>query len=107
MPGVVAPGLAPEWSHPAAFGDLFAALLAALALAAGDGPYFRPSLWLFNLWGSFDLLRALATGPAYNVPAFLHSATFIPVLGVPLLLCAHAMLLMLSLRKPAFAATPG
>lgn len=107
MPGVVAPGLAPEWSHPAAFGDLIAALLAALTLASGDGPSFRPTLWLFNLWGSLDLLRALATGPAYDVPAFLQSATFIPVLGVPLLLCAHAMLFILLLRKPAFAAAPG
>lgn len=28
-------------------------------------------------------------------------------IAVPLLLCAHAMLLMLSLRKPAFVAAAG
>jgi hypothetical protein len=99
MEGVVAPGLDPRWAYPAAFGDLGAALLAGLALLSGRGFVFRVMLWIFSIWGIFDLIRAAALGPIYSVPAFLHGAYFIPVLGVPLLLWTHAILLVLMFKN--------
>lgn len=104
-PGVVGPGLDPRWAGAAAYGDLGAALLAGVALLlSGHGVLLRTALWAFSLWGSVDRLRALALGPRYDVPANLHAAYFIPVLGVPLLLWTHGLLFMLLLRRRAPAA---
>ena len=46
-----------------------------------------------------DLLRAAALGPVYDVVGNLHAAYFIPILGVPLLLWTHLLLLGLLLRR--------
>jgi hypothetical protein len=97
--GVVSSEMPLPWSQPAAYGDLGAALLAALALVAAHSKLQRVALWIFNLWGSYDLLHAAATGPMYDVPGYLQSTFFIPVLGVPLLLCTHAILFVLLLRR--------
>jgi hypothetical protein len=97
--GVVSEDMPMQWAQAAAYGDLAAALLAGLALLAGKGHFFRPALWVFNLWGTIDLLRAAATGPIYDVPGYLQSSFFIPVMGVPLLLCTHVMLFLLLIRK--------
>ena len=97
-------GLNPGWASAAAWGDVASAVLALLALALRNGALFRPALWLFNIIGLFDLLRAAATGPIYDVPPHLSGAFFIPVLGVPLLIWTHLGLLALLLRRrPATA----
>jgi hypothetical protein len=69
-----------------------------LALAVRSTRIFPFVLWLFNLWGMFDLLRAAALGPIYNVPPYLHATFFIPILGVPLLLWTHIVLITLLVR---------
>src|SRR5262249_51660219 len=51
VPGVVSPDLPAAFARPAAYGDLIAALLALLALAAlRSGPGIA-LVWVFNVWG--------------------------------------------------------
>lgn len=91
IPGVVAPDLSAAFATPAAYGDLIAALLALAALAflfSGAGVVF---LWLFNLWGTADLLFAFyqgLIGERVN-PGLLGAMYFVPTVVVPLLLVTH------------------
>src|SRR5438445_4053827 len=62
VPGVVAPDLPAEFARPAAYGDLVAAILALLALAALRSRLGLALVWVFNLWGSADLLYAFYQG---------------------------------------------
>jgi hypothetical protein len=105
VPGVVSPDLPAAYARPAAFGDLTAAVLALLALAALPG---RPGIvlvWVFNLWGSADLLFAFYQG-LFGVglaPGQLGAAYFIPTVVVPLLLITHALMFRLLLRSDGLA----
>src|SRR5947208_11396184 len=63
VPGVVSPDLPVAFAGPAAYGDLAAAVLAILALAAGLQTGLGIALvWVFNLWGTADLLYAFYQG---------------------------------------------
>src|SRR5262245_10045230 len=64
VPGVVAPDLPAAFAHPAAFGDLVAAVLALLALAALQTRWGLALVWVFNVWGTADLLYAFYQGNA-------------------------------------------
>ncbi len=99
IPGVVGPDLQPQWAKPTAYGDVGAALLAGGCLLIGRRTGFRPLLWIFNVWGTLDLLMAVATGPVYDVVPSLRSTFFIPAVGVPLLLWTHAIIFMLLFRR--------
>src|SRR5438045_2595263 len=90
--GVVSSDLPSAFAHSAALGDIIAATLALLALltqSSGTGVVFA---WIFNLWGSADLLNAFyrANG-AGLLPGQLGAAYFIPTLLVPLLLITHGV----------------
>src|SRR5262249_25017033 len=64
IPGVVSPSLPPAFAIPAAYGDLVAAILAGvatLALAA-RASWAIPIVWVFNVWGTVDLLHAIYQG---------------------------------------------
>ena len=64
VPGVVSPSLSPAFAIPAAYGDLVAAILAGvatLALAA-RASWAIPIVWVFNVWGTLDLLHAIYDG---------------------------------------------
>ena len=102
-PGVTGNGINPAWTNGAAWGDVAAATLALLSLALRSSRIFPWMLWIFNLWGVFDLVRAAALGPVYNVPPELHAAFFIPSLGVPLLFWTHIVLLALLVRRSSKA----
>src|ERR1700684_2378965 len=58
VPGVVSPELPAAFAHSAAYGDIIAAVLALLSLAALPGRAGVALAWIFNLWGSADLLNA-------------------------------------------------
>jgi hypothetical protein len=58
VPGVVSPDLPAAFARPAAYGDLIAAVLALLALAGLWSRLGIVLVWVFNLWGSADLLYA-------------------------------------------------
>ena len=102
VPGVVSPSLPPAIAVPAAFGDLVAAIL---ALAASVALIRRWSsaiaiVWVFNLWGTADLLFAFYQGlfGARLDPRELGAAFFIPTVVVPALLITHALMFRLLAR---------
>jgi hypothetical protein len=92
VPGVVSPGLPPAFAHSAAYGDIIAATLALLSLLLlprGAGVVIA---WIFNLWGSADLLNAFYQANAAGLLAGQLGATyFIPTFFVPLLLITHGL----------------
>jgi len=92
VPGVVSPALPSAFAHSAAYGDIVAATLAWVSLASlprGAGVVIA---WIFNLWGSADILNAFyqANG-AGLMPGQLGATYFIPTLVVPLLLITHGL----------------
>src|SRR5262249_35847930 len=60
--GVVSPELPGAFARPAAYGDLIAAVLALLALAGLQSRLGIGLVWVFNLWGSADLIYAFYQG---------------------------------------------
>jgi hypothetical protein len=90
--GVVSPELSSAFAHPAAYGDIAAATLALLALATLETNGGVAIAWIFNLWGSFDLLSAFYHGGQVGLmPGQLGAAYFIPTVLVPLMLITHAL----------------
>jgi len=99
VPGVVAPELSSAFARPAAYGDLIAAILALLALAALQSRLGILLVWVFNLWGSADLLYAFYQGNSVGfAPGQLGAAFFIPTVVVPLLLITHGVMFRLLLQ---------
>jgi hypothetical protein len=92
VPGVVSPDLPAAFAYPAAYGDIVAAILALLALATLPGRTGIVIAWIFNLWGTADLLDAFYRGNAVGLlPGQLGATYFIPTLTVPLLLITHGL----------------
>jgi hypothetical protein len=92
VPGVVAADLPSAFAHSAAYGDFIAAALALLSLASLPRGAGVVAAWIFNLWGSADLLNAFYQANAAGlVPGQLGVAYFIPTLVVPLLLITHGL----------------
>jgi hypothetical protein len=99
VPGVVSPDLPSTWAFPAAYGDLIAAVLALLALAVLRSRLGIALVWVFNLWGSADLLYAFYQGNQIRLePGQLGAAYFIVTVLVPLLLITHGLVFRLLLR---------
>jgi hypothetical protein len=109
IPGVVSPDLPAAFAAPAAYGDLAAAALALLALAAGLETTLGIALvWVFNLWGIGDLLYAFYQGNRVGLqPGQLGATYFIVVVLVPLLVITHGLMFRLLLRRSAAAASSG
>lgn len=99
VPGVVSADLPSAFAHSAAYGDIVAGILALLSLALLPGGAGVFIAWIFNLWGSADLLNAFyqANG-AGLVPGQLGVTYFIPTLFVPLLLITHGLAFRILLR---------
>jgi hypothetical protein len=97
---VVSPDLPPAWALPAAYGDLIAAVLALVALAVLKSGLGIALVWVFNLWGSADLLYAFYKGNQVGLePGQLGAAYFIVTVLVPLLLITHGLVFRLLLRR--------
>ena len=72
------------------------ALLSLASLSSGAGVVIA---WIFNLWGSGDLLNAFYQANAGGLMAGqLGAAYFIPTLLVPLLLITHALAFRILLK---------
>jgi len=99
VPTVVGPRLAAAFALPAAYGDLLAALLALLAIAAlrQAWPVAIPLVWLFNVEGTLDLVNAFYQGLRNDVQ--LGAAYYIPTFAVPALLVTHAMIFAMLIRR--------
>ena len=92
VPGVVSPDLPAAFAHAAAYGDIIAATLALLSLLLLPGGAGIVIAWIFNLWGSADLLNAFyQTNGAGLLPGQLGASYFIPTFFVPLLLITHGL----------------
>jgi hypothetical protein len=107
VPGVLSSDLPGAYARPAAYGDLIAALLALLALAGLQSRLGIVLAWVFNVWGSADLLYAFYQG-VIGVglePGQLGAAYFIPTVVVPLLLITHGLVFRLLLQGDGVAAT--
>jgi len=101
VPGVVSPDLPIAFATDAAYGDLLAAILALLSLATLRSSFGVPLIWIFNVWGSFDLLNAFyQAGNGGLHPGQLGVMYFIPTAIVPLLLITHGLIFRLLLRAP-------
>jgi hypothetical protein len=98
--GVVSPDLPAAFANRAAYGDIVAATLALVALAALQSRAGIAIAWIFNLWGSFDLLSAFYHGGmAGMMPGQLGAAYFIPTFLVPLMLITHALAFRILLQQ--------
>jgi hypothetical protein len=104
IPGVVSSTLSPVFAVPAAYGDLIATVLAVAAILSlrSRTIWAIPLIWLFNLWGTADLLNAYYQGVlgARVGPGSLGGAFFIPTVVVPALLIIHGLIFRLLLRPP-------
>lgn len=108
VPGVVSPDLPPAFAHAAAYGDIGAATLALLALLTQSGELGIPLVWIFNVWGTADLLRAFYLANRTGLlPGQLGAAYFIPTLVVPLLLITHAVVFRVLLQHSSTAQRTG
>jgi hypothetical protein len=106
VPGVSA-DLPAAWARPAAYGDIVAAILALLALAGLKNRLGMVLLWLFNFWGSADLLYAFYQGYQVGLePGQLGAGYFIVTVLVPLLLVTHGLVFWLLLRGDTGTAEP-
>ena len=102
VPGVVSEKLPAGFAGPAAWGDLIAAFLAMAAMLglANSAPWALAAVWIFNFWGTLDLLNAMYQGPRKLDavgPGVLGAAFYIPTTIVPALLIGHALLFRLLL----------
>jgi hypothetical protein len=91
VPGVSA-DLPPAFAHSAAYGDIITATFALLSLLSLPRAAGVVMAWIFNLWGSADLLNAFYQANHSGLLAGQLAATyFIPTLIVPLLLITHGL----------------
>jgi hypothetical protein len=105
IPGVVSSGLpATLFAQELAWGDLTAATLALIALATLRTRWSGVLIWIFNIFGTADLLNAFYQGNRISLadaPGSLGAGYFIPAFGVPLLLVTHVLVFMLLMRRQA------
>lgn len=103
IPGVAGAALSSDFAVPSAYGDLFAVVLAWVALATLRRSGGVVSLWVFNVWGTLDLLFAFYKGTVGGdfQPSAFGATFYIPTLYVPLLFCSHFMLFALLLKQSA------
>jgi len=92
VPGVVSPDLPSAFARSAAYGDIVAATLALLSVLSLPRATGILTAWIFNLWGTADLLNAFYQANHAGLLAGQLGATyFIPTTVVPLLLITHGL----------------
>ena len=89
--GATYPGLPTEFAYPAAFGDLLTAILAfvTIPMILRGSRFGRAAVWVFNIFGTVDLLVAITVATIYNAPIAMGPSYWIPAFWVPLLLVTH------------------
>jgi hypothetical protein len=105
VPGVVSPELPAAFAQPVAYGDLISAMLALLALAT-LGTRTGTVAWVFNAFGTADLLFAFYQGCRISLPdtpGLLGAGYFILAAYVPLLLITHGLAFRILLRTTVVA----
>lgn len=97
MPSFVASELPSGFADATAYGDLITAILAIITLFVlrAKSAFAMPLVWLTNLVGTIDLLKALSSAGSISN---LGVVVFIPAFIVPLLLVSHVMIFVQLLR---------
>jgi hypothetical protein len=101
LPGVVSPELPATFAQPVAYGDLITAILALFALATLRTRTGTVMTWVFNVFGTADLLFGFYLGSRIALPAtpgLLGAAYFILAAYVPLLLVTHGLVFRILLQ---------
>lgn len=99
--GFVSGQLSPDFGAEVGWGDLIAATLALVSMAALSWRWSIavPIVWIFNVWGTLDLLNAYYMGVTkIQNPGLFGAGIYIPALYVPLLLVSHVLVFMILLR---------
>ena len=92
VPGVVSPDLPSAFARSAAYGDIVAAILALLSLLLLPSAAGVAAAWIFNFWGTVDILNAFyQANHAGLLAGQLGAAYFLPTLVVPLLPITHGL----------------
>ena len=92
--GFVSSELSSDFANKVGWGDLIAAVLALLSMAALSWRWSIavPIVWIFNIWGTLDLLNAYYMGGTkIGNPGLFGAGIYIPALYVPLLLVSHVL----------------
>src|SRR6266568_7917778 len=89
--GATYPGLPPQFAYPAAFGDLLTAIIAlvTIPIVLRRSSLAKPAVWVFNVFGTVDLVVAITLATIYNAPVAMGPSYWIPAFWVPLLLVTH------------------
>jgi hypothetical protein len=100
-PGAVYYGMPQGFATPAAYGDLVAAMLALISIAAvmGKSSVARPLVALFNIEGTLDLIAAITFATIYDAAPFMGPAYWIPAFWVPALLVTHYIVFLLLSKR--------
>ena len=102
--GATYPGLPPQFAYPAAFGDLLTAIIALITIpiVLRASSLAKPAVWVFNVFGTIDLLVAIVLATIYDAPVAMGPSYWIPAFWVPLLLVTHYITFVLLLRRHDF-----
>ena len=102
--GATYPGLPSQFAYPAAFGDLLTAIIAltTIPIVLRGSSLAKPAVWVFNVFGTIDLLVAIVLATIYNAPVAMGPSYWIPAFWVPLLLVTHYVTFVLLLRRHDF-----
>lgn len=95
--GFVSSALSSDFATEVGWGDLIAAVLALVSMAALSWRWSIaiPIVWIFNIWGTLDLLNAYYMGAKIADPGLFGAGIYIPALYVPLLLVSHVLAFMI------------
>jgi hypothetical protein len=102
VPGVVSPELPAAFARPVAYGDFITAILALLALATLGTRAGTVMTWVFNTFGTADLVFGFYQGSRISLPdmpGLLGAGYFILAAYVPLLLITHGLAFRILLRR--------
>jgi hypothetical protein len=97
------------FAQPVAYGDFISAILALLSLATLGTRTGTALTWVFNFFGTADLLFAFYLGSRISLPetpGLLGAGYFILAAYVPLLLITHGLAFRILLRIKAVAPPP-
>ena len=102
--GATYPGLPSQFAYPAAFGDMLTAVIAFVTIpfVLRGSRFARPAVWLFNIFGTIDLVVAITLATVYDAPVAMGPAYWIPAFWVPLLLVTHYVTFVLLRRRGDF-----
>jgi hypothetical protein len=96
----VSPELSSNFALRVGWGDFIAAVLALVSTAALSWRWSIaiPVVWIFNIWGTLDLLNAYMGVTQLRDPSLMAAGIYVPALYVPLLLVSHVLIFLLLLN---------